>query len=246
MRERGESLGPVKALGSAWWRGLRARHPGERRGLEQRGVRQPNRRVQRTRSSPSALRSPLTRYPLGRGRTCLLLVACGLVLAPGLAHSQDSAQHWLRLPMKPGLLAGFGSHPINAAVASMWFASGPMPKSGMRPALMVYYRGPNGWLNKDVTPLADLTQDPAIADFLIGDVRLLLKFWPEKNMINLFGQDVSVAEKNVVVVTRVAVSGSTPVVTAVATFRDLVPDGANPAIFVLERTPEAVKALNTK
>ena len=65
MRERGESLGPVKVLKVASWRGLRARLRGERCGLEPSAVRQPNRRVQRTRSSASPHRSPLTRYPLG-------------------------------------------------------------------------------------------------------------------------------------------------------------------------------------
>jgi hypothetical protein len=72
---------------------------------------------------------------------------------------------------------------------------------------------------------------------------LLLKFWPEKATISLFDQEVSVAEKNVVVVTGVAVPGSKPVVRAVGTFREVVPDGANPAIFVLQHTPDAVKAL---
>jgi len=83
MRERGESLGPVKALGGERWRGLRARHAGQQRGLGQGGVRQPNRRVQRTRSSPSALRSPLTRYPLGNGWREHGVVACcmGVLLA---------------------------------------------------------------------------------------------------------------------------------------------------------------------
>ncbi len=65
MNERGESLGPVKALGGAPGLGLRARFGERRRSLERAAVRQPNRRVQRTRSSPSAHRSPLTRYPLG-------------------------------------------------------------------------------------------------------------------------------------------------------------------------------------
>ena len=36
-----------------------------RSAIWQRGYAPPNTRVQRTRSSPSALRSPLTRYPLG-------------------------------------------------------------------------------------------------------------------------------------------------------------------------------------
>ena len=211
-----------------------------KRTSESRGS--PNMRVQRTRSSASPPRSPLTRWPLGGGSAGVLLVLA-LTLVPVRAIAQASTQPWLHLPTKPGLVAGFGSHPLNGSIASMWFASGPMPQSGMRPALMVYYRGPDGWLNKGVTPLADLTQDPPFADFRIGDVRLLLKYWPEKGTILLFDQEVSVAKKNVVVVTNVAVPGATPVVKAVASFRDVVPDGANPAIFVLQHAPDAVKAL---
>ena len=69
MSERGKTLGAVKMLGVASWRKLRARLGTGRGGLRLLAVRQPNRRVQRTRSSASAHRSPLTRYPLGgRGR----------------------------------------------------------------------------------------------------------------------------------------------------------------------------------
>jgi hypothetical protein len=213
-------------------------------GVHLSSVTRPNTRVQRTRSSPSALRSPLTRRPLGHGRVLEVWVAAfAMALASRVAAGQTPGQSWLHLPTKPSQLAGFGSHPLNSTIASMWFASAPMPAAGMRPALMVYYRGPEGWLSKDVTPFADLDRDPAIADFLIGDVRLLLKFWPEKGTINLFDQEVSVVKKNVVVVTGVGVPGSTPVIKAVATFREIVPDGANPALFVLQHTPDAVKAL---
>jgi TonB family protein len=54
----------------------------------------PNTRVQRTRSSPSALRSPLTRKPLGRrlGHVCLLV----LWILPGMvgrASAPDPAEN---------------------------------------------------------------------------------------------------------------------------------------------------------
>ena len=50
-------------------RAVRASFECHRARPEQVG-RPPNTRVQRTRSSPSALRSPLTRHPLGGGRCC--------------------------------------------------------------------------------------------------------------------------------------------------------------------------------
>ena len=61
----------------------------------------PNTRVQRTRSSPSAPHSPLTRYPLGRGISCwaMALVIAG---APACARSPDvpasSLPHELAVP----------------------------------------------------------------------------------------------------------------------------------------------------
>ncbi len=65
MSERGESLDPMKMLNVASWRKLRAWCRHLYRGLRAANCRLPNTRVQRTRSSPSALRSPLTRHPLG-------------------------------------------------------------------------------------------------------------------------------------------------------------------------------------
>ena len=65
MSERGESLDPVSAK-----RRIVAEAAASRgrvhRGLESQNLRPPNMRVQRSRSSPSALRDPLTRRPLGR------------------------------------------------------------------------------------------------------------------------------------------------------------------------------------
>jgi hypothetical protein len=40
-----------------------------------------------------------------------------------------------------------------------------MPKSGIRPALMVYYKGSPGWLDKKVAWEADAESDPVFADF---------------------------------------------------------------------------------
>jgi hypothetical protein len=65
MSERGESLDPVRMLNVASWRKLRASRGRVQRGLESQNLRPPNMRVQRTRSSASPLRSPLTRSPLG-------------------------------------------------------------------------------------------------------------------------------------------------------------------------------------
>src|SRR5215469_10395505 len=45
--------------------------------------RPPNMRVQRTRSSPSALRSPLTRHPLGGRWLCVALAAFAVSCATG-------------------------------------------------------------------------------------------------------------------------------------------------------------------
>jgi hypothetical protein len=68
MSERGESLDPVRMLKVASWRKLRASRGRVQRGLESQNVRPPIVRVQRTRSSASPLRSPLTRHPLGDSR----------------------------------------------------------------------------------------------------------------------------------------------------------------------------------
>ena len=50
----------------------------------------PNTRVQRTRSSPSAPHSPLTRHPLGRMKALLrhLAIVVPAIVAPGCAHER--------------------------------------------------------------------------------------------------------------------------------------------------------------
>ena len=65
MSEGGENLDPVRMLNVASWRKLRASRGRVQRGRESQNLRPPNMRVQRTRSSASPPRSPLTRYPLG-------------------------------------------------------------------------------------------------------------------------------------------------------------------------------------
>lgn len=149
----------------------------------------------------------------------------------------------LKLAGKPGLIAGFGTAPVTDAIASMWFASGPMPKSGVRPAIMVYYLGPDGWLDKETKPRTDASSDPVFADFQVGDIRLYLRYWPTRNVVNLFGQEVSVETNNVIVATF-GTKGSRPVVQAVSSFRDVVPDGANPGEYVLRQSPDVQNALH--
>jgi hypothetical protein len=108
---------------------------------------------------------------------------------------------------------------------------------------MVYYKGAPGWLDKKVDWKADAKADPVFADFRIGDVRILLQFWPAKKLVKVCGQEVSVAENNVVVVSGVGDSKTPPVARAVGTFAEVVPDGENPALYVLAHSPEARKAL---
>ena len=89
MSERGESLDPVRMLNVASWRKLRPSRGRVQRGLESQDLRPPNMRVQRTRSSASPLRSPLTRHPFGvmRYRT-----ACSM--------QQGCCRHRLRIPSR--------------------------------------------------------------------------------------------------------------------------------------------------
>ena len=61
MSERGDSLDPVRMLNVASRRKLRAARGRVQRGPESQNLRPPHMRVQRTRSSASPPRSPLTR-----------------------------------------------------------------------------------------------------------------------------------------------------------------------------------------
>ena len=171
-----------------------------------------------------------------------VVVSLGIALV-ALGAPAQTTKEGLILPEKPGLIAGFGAHPLSDSVSAMWFASAPMPKSGVRPALMVYYKGASGWLDKKVQWKADAKSDPVFADFQVGEVRLYLQFWPAKKLVKLFSQEVSVGENNVIVVTGVTDPKASPAVRAVSSFLEVVPDGENPAVYVLAHSPEARKAL---
>ena len=246
MNERGESLDPVKVLKAASWLGLGVRLEGENRGLDLSVVRQPNRRVQRTRSSPSAHRSPLTRHPLGEGgwvrRRDRLVSFLALAMLAVNAAPQTTNEA-VTLPTKPRLLEAFGVQRLSNTVTSMWFTSMPILKSGVKPALMVYYKGLPGWLDKKVAWKSDVLSDPALADFKIGEIHIVLQFWPAKKSMKVFGQEVSLSEHNVIVVTGTDDSTRAPVVRAVAAFSEAVPEGEIPAVYVLAHSPEARKAL---
>jgi hypothetical protein len=70
----------------------------------------PNMRVQRTRSSPSALRSPLTRHPLGSAAPLVgSMVALFLVLCVGVACATSRPPNWEECrgsPVELGTLHG--------------------------------------------------------------------------------------------------------------------------------------------
>ena len=147
------------------------------------------------------------------------------------------------LPANPRLLEAFGTQRLSSSVISMWFTSMPTLKSGVRPALMVYYKGEPGWLDKKVAWTSGVLSDPALANFKIGEIHIVLQFWPGKKSMKVFGQEVSVRENNVVVVTGTDDSTRSPVVRAVAAFSDVVPEGEIPAVYVLAHSPDARKAL---
>jgi hypothetical protein len=140
-------------------------------------------------------------------------------------------------------LAGHGAHPVNDEIASMWFASAPMPRSGMRPALMVYFKGPAGWHNKTTDFKSAWTSIPAFGSFKVGATQVLVQYWPEQSRALVLGSNVLVGVNNVVVATHVATPGSEPVVRAVSSYVGLVPDGENPALAVLSHSPEARRVL---
>jgi hypothetical protein len=87
------------------------------------------------------------------------LIAAFISTCAIVCSSQTSAQEGIKIPTNLKVLAGFGSHPVSPEIASMWFASAPMPRSGIKPALMVYFRGPSGWLDPKVTYKADSNPD---------------------------------------------------------------------------------------
>jgi len=91
----------IRMLNVASWRKLRASRWRVQRGLESQNLRPPNMRLQRTRSSASPLRSPLTRHPLGR--SWFQVVATTVLAAGTFACASGTAK-----PSEPFDLGGRG------------------------------------------------------------------------------------------------------------------------------------------
>jgi hypothetical protein len=174
-------------------------------------------------------------------RDCLVIFLALAILAINAAA--QTTREAVTVQDKPRLLEAFGTQRLSDSVISMWFTSMPILKSGVKPALMVYYKGLPGWLDKKVAWKSHVLSDPALADFKIGEIHIVLQFWPAKKSMKVFGQEVSVSEHNVVVVTGTDDSTRSPVVRAVAAFSEVVPEGEIPAVYVLAHSPEARKAL---
>jgi hypothetical protein len=171
-----------------------------------------------------------------------LAISLALALL-AIGAAAQTIREAVTLPDRPRLLEAFGTQRLSSSVISMWFTGMPILKSGVRPSLMVYYKGAPGWLDKKVAWKADVLSDPALADFKIGEIHIVLQFWPARKSMKVFGQEVSVSENNVVVVTGADDSTKSPVVRAVAAFSEVVPEGEIPAVYVLARSPDARKAL---
>ena len=169
------------------------------------------------------------------------MLAASLVLVVGSATppAPTPMPTTVAPPASAALLAGFGAPPVNDEIASAWFATAPMPSSGMRPALMIYFKGPAGWHHTTTGFQSQFLSSPPSIEFKAADLRVLVQYWPQQARARVFGQDLLVGVNKVIVVTDVATPGKEPVARAVSSDVIHVRDGENPALAVLAHSTEA-------
>jgi len=131
---------------------------------------------------------------------------------------------------------GHGGFPLTPAIASMWGAIDEGIQKCPQPfTFMIYFRGRDGWHSRKSTTDVRLEEDPAVIQFNVGGIVLRAEYKKETKILRLFGKDINTELANVILVDKIDQLGKEEV-------RQLgradlcIPDGANPAVYVLEHS----------
>jgi hypothetical protein len=149
---------------------------------------------------------------------------------------------WAGEPTPP-TVTGVGGSPVSPSVTSMWAAIDEPAASGEKPyTFIVYFRGAKDWQAGSWKTNVRADDEPAVIEFASDAVTLHAEYSRRGGVLRLFRAEVPVVRTNVVVVDDVDRVGSEKVVELAKV--DLhVPADANPALWLLERSPVVRKAL---
>lgn len=163
-----------------------------------------------------------------------------LLNAITLCIVSTSAPSWAQ-PM-PVKVNGHGGFPLTPAIASMWAAIDEGIQKCPQPlTFMIYFRGRDGWHSRKSTADVRLQEDPAVIQFDVGGIVLRAEYKKDAKILRLFGKEIDTELINVILVDKIDQLSQEEVRQLGRT--DLcIPDGANPAVYVLEHS-EAIRSV---
>jgi hypothetical protein len=141
---------------------------------------------------------------------------------------------------KPYEVSGTGAFPLTDTVSSLWL-NGPKQAGRPQPVIMVYYQGASGWHNTHWEVKSEFGKTPAWIRLTSPTAELSIEYGPGGVGSKVHGQSVNLSIANVFLVSPVGDTGVEPTIEPLGLVVFAVPEGANPAIQVLETNP-AIKA----
>jgi hypothetical protein len=143
-------------------------------------------------------------------------------------------------------VVGYGGFPISDQVTALWL-NGRSVKGRPQPVIMVYYRGAAGWHNREWKIDGKWNTDgkaldtPAFIRFGCPDFDLSIELGGADGSAKVQGREVDVSQANVYLAAPIGNKGDkaqATVVTGLGKILFEVPEGANPALHVLESRPD--------
>ena len=136
---------------------------------------------------------------------------------------------------KPVRVSGGGGFPLTPSVTSIWGAVDELVTPGKKPlTFMIYFRGDSGWHERKWESKQQWKPKPFFIEFTCDLTTLRAEVDPSSHTLTLFGHQVDLAMANVVLVDHVD-RPSKEVVSALGRVDLVIPEDANPAVWVLQQ-----------
>jgi hypothetical protein len=140
-------------------------------------------------------------------------------------------------------VSGFGGFPLTAQLTSMWAALDERAAPGKKPlTFIVYFRGKPGWHERGWQSNFRPDQEPALVEFASDSILLRADYHRATRVVHLFRSDVDVSKANVVLVDHVD-DPPGEVVVPLGRVSLEIPEDENPAVYVLQHSPDIRRAL---
>jgi len=122
-------------------------------------------------------------------------------------------------------------------LASAWFNERVSGGSKTLPFL-IYFKGEAGWHEGQSHTQFTTAGTPVVIDIHTARFRLLVRYWPDRSVVKLFGRVVNIDEANVILVSGFGDSKRSIVVIPLGRFDLTVPTEAIPSVYLIEHSED--------